>query len=222
MSIPVKYPTLSDDELLALLLNADPATAVLLPQYLPTVDLGDEQQTVAAVLRGQRSLALRELDADRDAHVVAEVLRSTQQQAYLNFAADDLEARSLFGATVWREIGHDDHLIQSISPIGTHGFQVQHRSEQRDEIADVMLQVTHTAPGPTPPPGTPRVWTCFRVLHEGIGGAASMLAATYGACVRVEVAPDGSIGERTEVPLNNIVDEVTRLVGGRSKADSTP
>lgn len=193
---------LTDDEAAAVALHANGAWSA----PLPTVDETSRAELVAAVLRGRRSLVVRDLALPDGTPVgeTAEVLKRLGTGPRVAFVCADAEGKwlpagvtvYLYGATV-----DDIELSHVVAPAGVHYFRV------------------------APPPGQ---WAALTELAEAIyadGFTAADGAPQPAAAVLNVVRPDGVRGIRVArgsatsgrgpVPASfpSVADAISWLVG---------
>src|SRR4051812_1752367 len=119
----LSYPVLTDDELIALVMDTGSAE----PLLLPTVDVDDETEVLGASLRGQRSLAVRMLydeNGDRTGLLdqAVQLLAGDGPRLSIFLGDREFHRRSFLMTTVWRPT-QTGWLEQNVSPVGTHAFR---------------------------------------------------------------------------------------------------
>ena len=195
---------LTDDELVSIAADADAP----IPVALPTVDVDDEYAVAAAVVRGQRSLFVRELIGEEDDSRIAQLQLGLSGRARLScYVGDRTLSRFVpVPATTWLPVG-DGFLRIHEGPVGTH--VVVHDSA--DSALREIQGVLRTALESSAQPGADErveLWICVAAVTTDV---VDGLAVRHGEVLATSLAPDGG-DTSTSVRAQDVDDVVERLV----------
>lgn len=193
---------LTDDELAALAARR-PAPW---PSGLPTV-AGDDDAVRAAVFRGNRSLLVRgihpgEGDAGGPLGPVDEVF-GVERRSIVYLGDADLRRSSWGLATAHYRLDDDRWLMERISPIGIHEFEVGAPSAQREHLAGLLRTAHDTGPQD---PGEDDVaqWLCVALESPDDN---RIIAAHRAAAFVVDVEVNGGesvMSDRLTVDIDDV------------------
>lgn len=209
VDLGVGLPTLTDDELLAVVLGGDGTEQVLTPRLLPSVDVQNPEAVASAALRGQRSLAVRGLvDAGGTLApgllALAATLRSVRPAVALYLGDDDLVMRTFVGSVFWRRDA-DRWTRHMISAVGAHAFAVCDPQDIGPDVADLQLRVAHRPPAGEGDP----LWLCVAASTDD---RSEIVAVAPGQAAVAEYDAGGALVRRDALPVAEVVPAVIRCV----------
>ena len=192
---------LTDDEVVAIAL----AAGSFWPSFLPTVDIDDSDELARASLRGRRSLLVRQLpegegEPAADVRLVLNLpgrldgVSVVVADAELNRRAEAHTSVHYPNGAAW--------MLESISPLGVHEFDVLSRDVHHEYIAEMATALFGAV-------GDDELRGDRLLVTGGAGVGAPVAIVGPGSAVLGQVSDDGSVvASDEEVGLAEALAEV--------------